>query len=188
MTVENAHGNRDVRVPAKKTPQGWLIRAINRQWVTMDKDAEILSKKPVSSMIAQVPSAGYVQKDTFSKASIQWLEYVMEASKREGPPLEIRHALNRGEVLIAGTRYKVDGLSSTGTVYEYHGTCRDLFIFYHSRGEASYVFENEYDVTGCFIVIYRLPVAWMPDLLSRQNRQSAQNKPVPRRIVRSHPH
>ena len=114
-------------VPAKKTPQGWLVRAINRQWVTMDEDSEILSKKPVSSMIAQVPSAGYVQKDTFSKASIQWLEYLMEIAKQEGRPLDIQHALNGGEVSIVGTNYKADGKCGS-TIYEYHGTYRVSYI------------------------------------------------------------
>ena len=107
---------------AKKTPQGWAVKESRYTWGPMEEDTTILSKKPVWSHIAQVPSAGYIQRDTFSKASIQWLEYQMELARREGQTLDIQHALNGGEVPILGTKYKVDGRSDR-TVYEYHGKC-----------------------------------------------------------------
>ena len=92
----------------------------------------MIAKKPLSSPIAQVPSAGYTQRDTFSKASIQWLEYQMEVARRNGDDLKINHALNGGEETVTyykgdgpvkgrGYRYyKIDGRAGK-TVYEYHG-------------------------------------------------------------------
>ena len=69
----------------------------------------IEDKKFVCSPIAQVPSYGYSSRDTFSMASIQWLEWYMEDKKSKGNPIHIRHALNGGEVKISGTNYRVDG-------------------------------------------------------------------------------
>ncbi len=63
-----------------------------------------------------------MQKDNYSRASIQWLEYVVYAGGRDGNVLDIQHALNGGERRIWGTNYKADGFcASTNTVYEYHG-------------------------------------------------------------------
>lgn len=53
---------------------------------------------------------------------IQWLEWLMEKSRRKGEPLYIQHALNKGEYKIPNTKYKIDGYcSSTNTAYEFHG-------------------------------------------------------------------
>ena len=73
-----------------------------------------------------MPSAGYVQKDTYSRASIQWLEYQIELARRNGEPLRIQHAANGSEARIIGTKYKVDGRCNN-TIYEYHG--EKLFIY-----------------------------------------------------------
>jgi len=55
------------------------------------------------------------QKDTYSKESICWLDYLMHKNN-----IKIRHALNGGEKVILGK--KVDGYSEeTNTVYQFHG-------------------------------------------------------------------
>lgn len=75
----------------------------------------------VKSPIALVPSEGY-NTDTFSKASIEWLEWTMEKARRRGRRLEIKHALNGGEHTVQGTRYKLEGFDAeTKTAYEFHG-------------------------------------------------------------------
>ena len=54
---------------------------------------------------------------SYSYACINWLESIME---HEG--IYIQHALNEGEYLIPGTRYKADGYcQDTNTVYEFYG-------------------------------------------------------------------
>lgn len=82
----------------------------------------MVEKKAIRSSIAKVPSAGYVQRDNYSKAFIHWLEYQMELARRKGEPLNIKHALNgdEAEILVIGTKYKVDGWSDNNTVYKYH--------------------------------------------------------------------
>ena len=73
-------------------------------------------KEYVRSRIAKIPPGGY-KIDQYSKSSIQYLEWV---SRQEG--VKIHHALNGGEVRLAGTRYKLDGYSQeTSTAYEFHG-------------------------------------------------------------------
>ena len=111
---------RDDCVKAKKHHEGWSKLVKNEFWVPVNEQAKVVSEKTLFSPIAQVPSAGYVQKDNFSKASIQWLEYLMELAKRQGKRLYIEHAVNSHEQAIQGTSYKVDGKAGT-TVYEYHG-------------------------------------------------------------------
>ena len=115
------------KVTLKNTPEGWhQYDKRSDEWRELDPDVEITYKKPLRSGIAQVPSDGYVQRDNFSKASIQWLEYQMELARRKGETLNIRHALNGGEVPIMGTRYKVDR-QADNVVYEYHGKCNPRF-------------------------------------------------------------
>lgn len=73
------------------------------------------------SPIAVVPSEGY-NNDTFSKASICWLEWKMEKNRRNGTQVNIQHALNGGEHRVPGTRYRLDGYDKeTKTAYEFHG-------------------------------------------------------------------
>jgi len=109
------------KVTLKKTPEGWLTyNERTDTWSPLDENVDVTFKKPIRSDISQISSDGYFQRDTFSKASIQWLEYLMELARREGRPLQIQHALNGGEVPILGTNYKVDGKCGT-TVYEFHG-------------------------------------------------------------------
>ena len=114
---------------AKKTPEG-RSKLVNKMFlVSVDKEAKVVEKKPTVSLIAQVPSAGYTQRDNYSKSSIQWLEYQMELARREGESLNIEHALNGGEVPILSTQYKVDG-GVGNTVYEYHGKYDKLHLFF----------------------------------------------------------
>jgi hypothetical protein len=71
----------------------------------------------VGSFIGQVPSEGYVNKDKYSKLSIQWLEWIIHDKG-----LSIQHALNGGEVSVTGTHYRLDGYCvETHTAYEFNG-------------------------------------------------------------------
>ncbi|CAC5376469.1 unnamed protein product [Mytilus coruscus] len=84
------------------------------------------------SDIALVPSEGYIT-DSFSKASIQWLEFLMYERRQKGRPLEIIHGLNGREHREGPYRldgYHTDG-STTRTAFEfmgcvYHG-CPECF-------------------------------------------------------------
>ena len=101
----------------------------NNVWIPIDElsDRENLRIKEsrfCRSPVAAVPSSGYVPKDNYSKMSIQWLEWVMEESKRSGTVLEITHALNGGEHRIPGTNYRCDGYDKVNnTIYEFYGKC-----------------------------------------------------------------
>jgi G:T-mismatch repair DNA endonuclease (very short patch repair protein) len=76
----------------------------------------------LESPIGQVPAAGYVKQENFSKESIQWLEWIMEANRQGGEPITIQHALNKGEFHIPGTNYRADGYcEATNTIYEFEG-------------------------------------------------------------------
>lgn len=119
VSVRCADGNEEKGLNAKHI-DGKIHLQKQKKWEPLDESQSISSMKPISSKVAQVASTGYIQHDTFSKASIQWLEYLMEIGRRDGKNVRIQHALNFGEVSIPGTRYKVDGLDSD-TVYEYHG-------------------------------------------------------------------
>lgn len=53
----------------------------------------------------------------YSYASIRWLESIMQLEN-----IHIQHALNDGEFLIPGTKYRADGYcQETNTIYEFHG-------------------------------------------------------------------
>ena len=102
---------------------------------------EIEKTKRISTAIGQVPSAGYVQKETFSKGSIEWLEWEMHRNQTD-----VQHALNGGEKKIEGTRYRVDGYcKQTNTVMEYlgcvwHGCC---VCFPHDRRTKKHTRTNQ---------------------------------------------
>lgn len=71
------------------------------------------------SDIALVPSEGYVT-DCFSKASIQWLEWLTQMHRQEGRALDITHGMN-GQEHREGP-YRLDGFhASTRTAYEFLG-------------------------------------------------------------------
>jgi hypothetical protein len=58
----------------------------------------------ISSPLAQVPAAGYVASDNYSRESICWLEWVAKTSGKT-----IQHALNTGEHHVQGTNYRLAG-------------------------------------------------------------------------------
>lgn len=72
------------------------------------------SKHIQEKTIAMVPVNGYLNKRSYSRDCIRWLEYV---SSKEG--IHIRHALNGfGEQVIDGK--PVDGFCvETNTIYQY---------------------------------------------------------------------
>ncbi|KAL4239646.1 hypothetical protein ACF0H5_000453 [Mactra antiquata] len=114
------------KVTVKKTQDGWLVYDRRTDtWEPLKTGVQISKKMAIQSGLAQVPSEGYIRRHTFSKASIQWLEYQMEIARRDGESLHIQHALNGGEATILGTHYKVDGLAGN-IVYEFHGKCSNL--------------------------------------------------------------
>ncbi|KAL4240370.1 hypothetical protein ACF0H5_001160 [Mactra antiquata] len=114
------------KVAVKKTQDGWLVYDRRTDtWEPLKTGVQISKKMAIQSGLAQVPSEGYIRRHTFSKASIQWLEYQMEIARRDGESLHIQHALNGGEAIILGTHYKVDGLAGN-IVYEFHGKCSNL--------------------------------------------------------------
>ncbi|XP_041366927.1 uncharacterized protein LOC121381654 [Gigantopelta aegis] len=89
----------------------------------------IFESETVPSPIAQVPSEGYIQKDQFSRVSIQWLEWVQHRNQNK---YQIQHALNGGEHQVPGTHYRLDGFcAKTNTAFEFHGClwhgCRHCF-------------------------------------------------------------
>ena len=75
----------------------------------------------VSTDIARMPAGGHAVRDTHSRASIVWMEYIM---KTEG--IHIRHARNGREEKIPNednsAQYRFDGFDErTRTVYEFNG-------------------------------------------------------------------
>ena len=72
-------------------------------------DYNIGEKRFLSTPIAQVLLYGYSSRDTYSEASIKWLEWYMFDQNSKGNQLHIRHALNGGEVKIPGTNCRADG-------------------------------------------------------------------------------
>lgn len=73
------------------------------------KMALLLKKKKYQYPIAQVPSDGYSSRDSFSKVSIKWLEWYMFDQASKGNKIDIRYALNGGEMKIPGANYRADG-------------------------------------------------------------------------------
>jgi hypothetical protein len=81
---------------ARKIGSNSLEVLVDGSWVkTQELDIVRGSEKFVSSKIGQIPSTGYVNRDNFSKISIQWLEYLMHSEQ-----IFIQHALNLGEKVI----------------------------------------------------------------------------------------
>ncbi|XP_041361018.1 uncharacterized protein LOC121377177 [Gigantopelta aegis] len=108
----------------KVKPDLWLTEEELR-----DRGMTIVESETVPSPIAQVPSEGYIQKDQFSRVSIQWLEWVQH---RNQDKYQIQHALNGGEHQVPGTHYRLDGFcAKTNTAFEFHGClwhgCRHCF-------------------------------------------------------------
>ena len=96
-TFELPNGARDGPVKAKKTLEGWVKQINKRFWVPVNKEVKVVEKKLIVSPIPQVSSGGYTQKDNYSRAFIEWLEYQMELARQRGDVLVIQHALKGGE-------------------------------------------------------------------------------------------
>ncbi|XP_041376688.1 uncharacterized protein LOC121389144 [Gigantopelta aegis] len=109
----------------KVKPDLWLTE----EELLRDRGMTIFESETVPSPIAQVPSEGYIQKDQFSRVSIQWLEWVQHQNQNK---YQIQHALNGGEHQVPGTHYRLDGFcAKTNTAFEFHGClwhgCRHCF-------------------------------------------------------------
>ena len=93
----------------------------------------IEEKKFLSTPIAQVPAYGYSSRDTFSMASIKWLEWYMSDQKSKGKQMHICHALNGGEKVVTSTNYRADGYSEQICISESTGKSEKkitIFDFY----------------------------------------------------------
>lgn len=56
-------------------------------------------------------------KGNFSKIALKWLDIISEKEN-----INIQHALNGGEYIIPGTKFRIDGYcKETNTVYEFYG-------------------------------------------------------------------
>ena len=101
------------------------------EWVTQEdlderEKMKVIKQDFVKSPLAQVPVSRYVQKQQFSKVSIQWLEWVMHSEALKGNPIRIQHALNDTDEKVIKvdqkTTYRLDGYcAATNTAYEFHG-------------------------------------------------------------------
>ena len=75
-------------------------------WISvskLDRKFVIGPTRFAESRIGIFPTEKYTQRDSYSKSSIRWLEWVMETSRRKERHLTIRHALTGGEYRIPGT-------------------------------------------------------------------------------------
>ena len=110
-----------------KSDNGINLIYYEDKWIPMDElnvrqELKLGNSRFLKSPIAVVPSAGYVAKDNYSKASIQWLEWIMEDNRRKGKDVQIQHALNGGEFKIPNTNYRCDGYDEKhNTIYEFYG-------------------------------------------------------------------
>ncbi|XP_034302591.2 uncharacterized protein [Magallana gigas] len=112
---------------------------LDGKWVALSdlekEENTAVGKQHLRSPIAVVPSEGYASKENYSKISIQWLEWLMERSRKRGKPVHIRHALNGGEYRVPDTNYRCDGFvenpKGKRTIYEFYGCvyhgCPDCF-------------------------------------------------------------
>lgn len=146
VKVKDNEGSVSDWITARVQNETWSTLRENK-WVNInDQGLTIQDKRFVSSPIAQVPSEGYTKRDTYSKASIQWLEWL---SQRKG--VKIDHALNGGEFRVPGTRYRADGhyidpTTGNHVILDYHGcifhgckTCypNDRHLIKHPRTSQS---------------------------------------------------
>ena len=100
---------------------GQLAVMKDGQWISA-QDLDIINSTFIKSPIGQVPAAGYVKHENFSKESIQWLEWLMHVKCQKGNPIHIQHALNGGEYHVPGTAYRADGFcKETNTIFEFYG-------------------------------------------------------------------
>ena len=90
-----------------------IIDGVNMSGEELQQNGYVIEEKKFDSTpIAQVPAYGY-NRDTFSMASIKWLEWYAFDQKSKGKQMQICHALNGGEKVIPNTNYRADGIAST---------------------------------------------------------------------------
>ena len=112
-----------------------FIDGVYMSWDQLQQNGcTIDEKRYVSSPIAQVPADGYSSRDTYSKASIRWLEWYMYQQKLQGNQLHIRHALNGGEIKIPGTNYYADGYAEQLCVSKTTGKTEKKVVIYNYNG------------------------------------------------------
>ena len=130
VTMKNKQGYVSDWIPAKKVNDQMTV-FYNNTWLSMEDlhKQDLLEKTQfVRSPIAFIPSDGYVKRDQYSKKSIQWLEWLTEEGRRKGKCIDIRHALNQGEMRIPGSKYRLDGYCNIyNTAYEFHVSVINLF-------------------------------------------------------------
>ena len=66
--------------PLETADEGEEVLHYQKEWISLEdlerRGIEVQEKEELPSGIASVPSEGYIAKDHYSKASIQWLEWV----------------------------------------------------------------------------------------------------------------
>ena len=78
VVLSTPKGGETNTIPAILGQTGWKC-FINGKWERLkDTGYSVKTKTRVGTNIAQVPSGGYVQRDNFSKDSIEWLETIQD--------------------------------------------------------------------------------------------------------------
>lgn len=114
-----------INCQTKFRDEEWEVLLPDNTWVQslLPSDGYKIGKRVFfKSPIGIIPSEGYCVKDNFSKASIQWLEWIMWSTNKikKNGVLKIQHALNGGEYRVPGTKYRLDGYDeATKTAYEF---------------------------------------------------------------------
>ena len=98
-----------------------IIDGVNMSGEELQQNGYVIEEKKFDSTpIAQVPAYGY-NRDTFSMASIKWLEWYSFDQKSKGKQMQICHVLNGGEKVIPNTNYRVDEHISASKVSDFYG-------------------------------------------------------------------
>ena len=105
--VTNTWSKQTLKCPTKFEDGKAHVQLPHGKWVTRETvdnlTYRIGNMTFYKSPSALIPNGGY-NSDTFSKASIQWLEWIMGKSRRDRQPLKIWYALNGGEHRVPGRR------------------------------------------------------------------------------------
>ena len=167
--IKNLENDVSVWYPMKLNDEGKEFVQCENIWIPVDdlrlkENVTVGETRFKRSPIAIVPSNGYVSKDNYSKASIQWLEWIMEEKRRQKDKIKIEHALNGGEFKIPGTNYRCDGYDrSNNTIYEFYGKhmnlrCTHIFcnyFYYSGVNTLPYTLKNKVHFIYVRIFFYR---------------------------------
>ena len=135
-------------VSSKKTEKHNVL--YDEMWSPLEdmktrEDLKVGETRFAKCPIGVVPSTGYVMRDNYSKASIQWLEWVMEDGRRRGIKTAIQHARNGGEYKIPDTNYRCDGYDKDrNTIYEFYGKLSVVMLKYLVVNQCRDVLLNEH--------------------------------------------